>query len=101
MNIHNVISYVQNLDQSDKFQVVFEAHGSSYRLSLPMCFCYLDCQYTYIMSIFIGAFGVYWVIGHLCLFVDQFSLELLEIGKRYFVGELVRYVKRSILIYYD
>ena len=30
MNIHNVISYVHNFDLSDKFQVVFEAHGSSY-----------------------------------------------------------------------
>ena len=30
MNVHNVITYVQNFDQSDKFQVVFEAHGSSY-----------------------------------------------------------------------
>ena len=32
MNIHNVISYVHNFDLSDKFQVVFEAHGSSYLL---------------------------------------------------------------------
>ena len=30
-NIHNVITYVYNFDQSDKFQVVFEAHGSSYK----------------------------------------------------------------------
>ena len=34
MNIHNVISYVHNFDQSDKFQVVFEAHGSSYLLNI-------------------------------------------------------------------
>ena len=30
MNIHNIISYVHNFDLSDKFQVVFEAHGSSF-----------------------------------------------------------------------
>ena len=30
MNIHNVISYVHNFDLSNKFQIVFEAHGSSY-----------------------------------------------------------------------
>ena len=30
MKIHNVISYVHNFDQSGKFQVVFEAHGSSF-----------------------------------------------------------------------
>ena len=32
MNIHNVLSYVHNFNLSDKFQVVFEAHGSSYTL---------------------------------------------------------------------
>ena len=30
MNVHNVISYVHNFDLSDKFQVVFETHGSSF-----------------------------------------------------------------------
>ena len=34
MNIHNVVSYVHNFDLSDKFQVVFEAHGSSFILNL-------------------------------------------------------------------
>ena len=34
MNIHNVITYVHNFDQSDKFQVLFEAHGSSYNVYL-------------------------------------------------------------------
>ena len=37
MNIHNVISYVHNFDLSNKFQVVFEAHGSSYYYLINIC----------------------------------------------------------------
>ena len=37
MNIHNVILYVHNFDQSDKFQVVFEAHGSSLLTAKIVC----------------------------------------------------------------
>ena len=51
MNIHNVISYVHNFDLSDKFQVVFEAHGSSlfiylFHYNLTEC---LIREYIYVM----------------------------------------------------
>ena len=32
--MHIVISYVHNFDQSVKFQIVFEAHGSSVKLNI-------------------------------------------------------------------
>ena len=40
---HNVISYAHNFDLSDKFQVVFEAHGSSL---VHVSISFLDLKYT-------------------------------------------------------
>ena len=48
MNIHNIISYIHNFDQSDKFQVVFKARGSSVVKKTPLLKESGICQVVYI-----------------------------------------------------
>ena len=65
MNIHNVISYVHNFDLSDKFQVVFEAHCSSFSVIIThhQLVDITNNQYVQVLLHVTVTPAIYWLSG--------------------------------------